>query len=207
MNRRTLMLGSLALAAVAAGSPALAQIEALSRPDRALVDQAAAYLQGMKAAKAHFTQTTSRGGQSSGTLYLSRPGKARFEYAPPAGMLVVADGRNVAVYDKRLKTFDKYPLGATPLGIFLSRRIDLSQDVKVVRVNHTPGGFGVVLTDPHAQADGQLILEFSTSPLALTGWTVIDGQGAQTRVRLSGLAPARSLDSALFTLNDPRKAG
>lgn len=208
MNRRTVVAGGLSLIAAAGfGGGALAQVEALARPDRQLVDQAAAYLQGLKTAKARFTQTTSRGGASAGVLYLDRPGKARFEYDPPAAMLVVADGRTVSVYDKRLKTFDRYPIGATPLGIFLARRIRLDEDVKVLRVNRTPGGFAIVAVDPHGQADGELVLEFSSTPVALTGWTVIDGQGVQTRIRLTGLAAADGLDPALFSLKDPRKAG
>ena len=70
-----------------------------------------------------------------------RPGKARFEYAAPSGLLIVADGSNVNVQDRRLKTFDRYPLGSTPLTLFLSRRIRLSEGVEVTRVLRLGDGF------------------------------------------------------------------
>ena len=204
MNRRTLITAGLA---ALAASPAWAQIEALPYDQRKLVEQAAAYLQGLKTAKGRFTQTNSRGASSSGTIYLNRPGKARFEYDPQYQMLVVADGKTVAIYDRRLKTFDRYPLGATPLGIFLGRRIDLSQDVRVTGISKSATGFGVTLVDPHGNSDGKLVLEFTNQPVGLFGWTVVDQQGVETKVRMVDLTPTDNLDPALFVLADPRKAG
>jgi outer membrane lipoprotein-sorting protein len=208
MDRRSLLAAGLGLVAAPALLPNLAQaqVQALPLKDRQLVEQAAAYLQNLKQAKGRFTQTSSRGAASSGTLYLNRPGKARFEYDPPAQMLIVSDGRNVSIYDRRLKTFERAPLGFTPLGIFLSRRIRLDDDVKVVRLTRSVGGFAVTVADARGQADGRLVLEFSEDPIALTGWTVIDGQGVQTRIRISGLSVVNGFDPALFVLADPRPA-
>ena len=203
MDRRTLLAAGFSLAA----APAFAQVQALPYKDRQLVGQAADYLQGMKMAKGRFTQTSSRGASSSGTLYLNRPGKARFEYDPPAEMLIVSDGRNVSIYDRRLKTFDRAPIGATPLGIFLARRISLEEDVKVTRLTRSEGGFAITVMDARGQADGRLVLEFNADPISLAGWTVIDGQGVQTKVRLSGMQPTSGLDPALFVLSDPRPKG
>lgn len=206
MHRRSLLAGALSLSAFGLAGRAGAQVQALPRADRALVEQAAAYLQALKTATARFTQTSSRGGAAAGTLYLSRPGKARFEYDPPAEMLVVSDGRNVSVYDRRLKTFDRTPLGATPLAIFLSRRISLEEEVRVVRVTRDDGGFALTLVDARGQTSGRVILEFSAGPVALRGWTVVDGQGVETRVRLSALVHGSPLDPRLFVLTDPRRA-
>ncbi|HTK36060.1 MAG TPA: outer membrane lipoprotein carrier protein LolA [Caulobacteraceae bacterium] len=206
MNRRDFTaLGLAAAASPIWASPALAQLEALPWPDRRLVEQAAAYLQGLKMAKGRFTQTSSRGAASAGAFYMSRPGKARFEYDPQFALLVVSDGRNVSVYDRRLKTFDRSPLGATPLGIFLGRRINFSQDVKVTRLTRTADGFAIAMVDPRGNVDGGLVLEFSNAPIALAGWTVLDGQGVETKVRLVDFSAVDSLDPALFVLADPRK--
>ncbi|OYX36441.1 MAG: hypothetical protein B7Y99_01520 [Caulobacterales bacterium 32-69-10] len=204
MDRRTLLAAGLSLAFAPA---ALAQVQALPLKDRQLVAQAAAYLQAMKMAKGRFTQTSSRGSSSSGTLYLNRPGKARFEYDPPAEMLIVSDGRNVSIYDRRLKTFDRAPIGATPLGIFLARRISLEEEVKVTRLTRSEGGFAITVMDARGQADGRLVLEFNADPISLAGWTVIDGQGVQTKVRLRDMQPTSGLDPALFVLTDPRPKG
>src|SRR5882724_11326317 len=87
-------------AAVAASSPMAAfaiqpVAAALSADDQALVDKAVAYLQGLAEARGRFAQTDGRGAPTQGELFLKRPGKARFAYDPPSGLLVVSDGGRV----------------------------------------------------------------------------------------------------------------
>lgn len=204
-TRRHLML-VLAATAGSAALPALAQTYTVTLPpkDQARVKLAADYLQALKMAKGRFLQTNDRGAQAAGTLYLSRPGRARFEYDEAAGLLVVADGRNVGVFDKKLKTFDRYPLGATPLGIFLSRRIQLNNEVMVTRVQTDEDGFALTVKDANKQADGSLTLSFKADPIQLRGWTVTEDNGAQTTVVLQDLEPADGFDPALFVITDPK---
>jgi outer membrane lipoprotein-sorting protein len=202
LTRRALALGlaALPLPALAQRAPAAP----LSAEDRALVDQAAAYLQGLTEAKGRFVQTDARGATTQGTLYLKRPGKARFAYDPPSGLLVVSDGGNVSIADSRLKTFDAYPLMATPLSIFLARQIRLDRGINVTRVSRMADGFSITARDGKKQAEGQITLTFSNSPVALIGWTVTDAQGSSTRIRLTSLEKTSGLASSLFVLKDPR---
>lgn len=200
LTRRALALGLAALPV-----PALAQrAPALSAADKALVDKAAAYLQSLGEAKARFVQTDPRGAVSKGALYLKRPGKARFAYDPPAGLLVVSDGALVSIHNTRLKTFESYPLGATPLSLFLAKQIRLDRGVVVTRVARHADGFSITARDGKRQADGQITLTFADSPMRLLGWTVTDPQGGATRVQLSNLQPASGLANSLFVLKDPR---
>src|ERR1700757_1051192 len=71
--------------------------------DKALVDRATDYLQNLGEVKGRFTQTDARGTVTHGELYLKRPGRARFAYDPPYGLVVVSDGATVWVSDPRLK--------------------------------------------------------------------------------------------------------
>ena len=66
------------------GTTSLPVAAATSAPptDMALVDKAAAYLQGLRSAEAKFSQTDPRGAVTTGTFSLQRPGKARFAYDP-----------------------------------------------------------------------------------------------------------------------------
>lgn len=202
LTRRTLTLALAALPTAAlAQRPAIAP---LSAEDRALVDRAAAYLESLAEARGRFVQTDARGATTQGALYLKRPGKARFEYDPPAGLLVVSDGGNVSVQNTRLKTFESYPLAATPLSLFLARRIRLDRGVVVSRVARFSDGFAITARDGKRQAEGQITLTFTDSPLSLAGWTVTDAQGQATRVRLSGLQKTSGLAPSLFVLKDPR---
>jgi outer membrane lipoprotein-sorting protein len=172
-------------------------------PDQqAAVQRATAYIQDLRSVTGRFTQTDPNGGTSTGTLYLQRPGKARFEYDPPAGLLVVSDGQFVGVSDRRLKTFNEYPLGRTPLVLLLAREVRLDRGVVVTGVDDTPNGFTITARDKRGEAAGKLTLIFSTDPIALKGWNLVDGQGRRTQVRLGPLSPAPHLAPGLFYIRD-----
>ena len=180
----------------------------LSDADHALVDRAGDYLQGLTEAKARFTQTDARGNVSQGTLYLHRPGKARFAYDPPSGLLVVADGHAVSIVNSQLRTFDRYPLWTTPLSIFLAKQVRLDRGVSITAVSKMADGFSITARDGRKVAEGEISLTFTDSPMALVGWSVVDAQGNATRIRLADLDRSSGLSPSLFVLNDPhpRKA-
>jgi len=198
LTRRNL---AMTLAALPLAGPAAAQV---GPGDQALVDRAVAYLQAMGEAKARFIQTDARGASSQGTVFLKRPGKARFAYDPPSGLLVVSNGATVSVADSRLKTFDAYPLMSTPLSLFLAKTIRLDRGVQITRVARQSDGFTITARDGRKQTAGQISLTFTDAPLALRGWAVGDAQGRTTRVRLVGLQSVSGLDPGLFVLKDPR---
>lgn len=176
----------------------------LSSEDQTMVDQAGAYLQGLTEAQGRFVQTDARGNVTQGDLYLKRPGRARFAYDAPSHLLVVADGANVTIANSQLKTFDRYPLMATPLSIFLARQIRLDRRVVITGVNRTSGGFSLTARDGRHEAEGQITLSFSENPVTLVGWKVTDAQGQSVHIALSGMSRASGLPSSLFLLADPR---
>jgi outer membrane lipoprotein-sorting protein len=196
-----LLLGGGAGAAPAPAAPAPAS---LSADDQALVDKAAAYLSGLSEMKGRFVQTDSRGNVTQGALYLARPGKARFAYDPPSGQLVVSDGYNVSILDPRLKTFDRYPLGATPLALFLAKDVRTDRGVEIMRVDRFVDGFAVTARDARHPRAGQVTLTFSQGPTRLKQWSLIDAQGQTTSIKITSLEPAVGLDPGLFVLRDPR---
>ena len=188
------LVGGSVIAAPAAAPP-------LSPEDKALVDATAAYLQAMPAVMGRFEQTDARGGVSRGELYLSRPGKARFAYDPPSSRLVISDGHWVGVSDPRLKTFSRYPLGSTPLSLFLAKTVRLDKGVVVDKVTQSADSYSLSAVDGRHRGQGRITLTFAKDPLRLTEWSLTDSQGATTRVRLTGLRPAGDLDPALFVLH------
>ena len=186
-----------------AGLPAMARgLDAFSPDQQAMVQRATDYIQALRTVTARFTQTDANGQTTTGTLYLQRPGKARFQYDPPSGLLVVADGSFVAVSDTRLKTFSEYPLGRTPLMLLLGREVRLDR-ADLTAVEETPNGFSISARG-HGEAQGRLTLLFGSDPMALRGWNLVDAQGRQTRVRLGALSPADYLAPGLFYPRDPR---
>ncbi len=183
--------------------PRAVPAQALSATDETLVRRAEDYLQSLRAAEGRFTQIDPKGRLTAGSVYLERPGRARFAYDGPDGLLVVSNGDTVSVYDRRMKSFDQYPLEQTPLVLFLGDRVRLSGALAVTAVTRTAKGFMLEARDARRSAPGRLDLFFSDKPLALTGWTIIDAQNQTTQVRLSRLARRTSLPAALFVLKDP----
>lgn len=204
MNRRAALAGLIALPAglTAAGLAGAAFAAPLSAADKALVDKATAYLQGLTSARGRFIQTDPRGSQTQGDFYLQRPGKARFAYDAPASKLLVSDGRFVSEADIRLKTVNRYPLGQTPLALFLAQDVRLDRGVVISRVSRLDGGFSLTMSDGRKQTRGSLTMNFSDSPIGLMGWVVTTVQGS-TRVRLTSLERVGGLDAKLFATPFP----
>jgi outer membrane lipoprotein-sorting protein len=206
VHRRAALIG-LALAFTAGAAGANAPVaSALSEEDQRTVDEVIRYLEGLTTATGHFVQTTARGSQSSGTFYLQRPGRARFDYDPPSGLVIASDGRNVSVVDRRLKTIHVYPLGGSPLGLFLAKDIRLDRGVQVTQVIRGPGRLTLVARDVRKTSPGSIALDFNEKPLTLTGWTVTDARGGVVKVRLEGFHRSEPHDPEFFQLSDPRRS-
>lgn len=85
--------------------------------------------------QADFTQVFRFGPRErteSGTLYLEKPGKMRWEYARPAGKVFVSDGKYVYLYSPSTNVAERTPFKATddlraPLA-FLLGKLDFRKD-------------------------------------------------------------------------------
>ena len=206
-RRLILAAAGFSLAAAVAGPVLAASPPApvrLSVEDQALVDKATAYIQTLGSAKGRFIQTDARGTQTQGSIWLQRPGKARFAYDGPNGLLVVSNGSAVNIFDSRLKTFESYPLSRTPLALLLAREVRLDRGVTITGVRKLSDGFTITAVDAKRQTLGRISLDFSSAS-ALTGWTVTDVKGGETRVRLVDFEKTSGLDPKLFVLTDPRR--
>jgi len=183
-----LLLAAPILLAEAAAAPA----------DDPLVARAIGYLDGLTSVKGRFQQTNEKGGEADGTFYLARPGRARFDYDPPSGLVITCDGRTITLSDARRGAFQHVPLSSTPLAVFLSDHIRLDRGARVTRVDRSADGFSVTARGPQAAA-GQITLYFTEGPLRLTGWAVVDAQSRVTRVTLGPLAAISPPPESFFT--------
>lgn len=209
-----------ALAALALALPAVAQTAGLElRPRTAVVTasglvtlegeaRAAALaranqtLNAVTQMQGRFVQTSPDGTRAAGAFYLQRPGKLRFEYDPPATMLIVSDGSVVALRDTALRTTDRTPLRSTPLNLILRNQVDLARDARIVRVSRQGEWTLVTARDRSGQTDGAITLNFFGPDAELRSWDVVDLTGARTRISLSDVTQPASLDRRLFRLED-----
>jgi outer membrane lipoprotein-sorting protein len=193
MNRRTLLLTGTALALIAA-LPAQAQ--------QIPLNTLSAYLNGLQTVQAGFTQINPDGTISTGTVYIRRPGRARFEYDPPEQSLVMAGGGQVAIFDGKsnLGRPEQYPLARTPLSIILERNVDLARRNMVVGHTYDGTATTVVAQDPEHPEYGRIELNFTDNPVELRQWIVVDGSGARTTVILRDMKTGGDLSASLFNI-------
>lgn len=157
------------------------------------------YLNGLKTVEARFTQINDDGTTDTGTLYIKRPGKMRFEYDPPNSALVVASANAVYIADnKSNQPPETYPLRRTPLSIILARNVDLSREKMVV--GHDYDGTATIVTaqDPENSEYGSIQMKFTDGPVQLRQWIVNDSGGSQTTVILGALTTGGTLSNRLF---------
>jgi len=139
------------------------------------------YLNGLKTAQGPFTQINDDGSLSTGTLYIHRPGRMRFEYDPPESSVVIAGGGAVTIHDpKSNQPPESYPLKRTPLSIILAKTVDLDRAHMVV--GHGFDGSSTIVTaqDPENPEYGSIELMFTADPIELRKWVIHDGSGGQT---------------------------
>ncbi|MEZ5714649.1 MAG: outer membrane lipoprotein carrier protein LolA [Paracoccaceae bacterium] len=159
------------------------------------------YLNGLQTAKGAFTQINDDGTISTGTIYISRPGKIRFEYNPPEQTLVLASAGAVAIYDPKTNQGpETYPLNKTPLSIILAKNVNLGRANMVVGHSYDGTATTVTAQDPEHPEYGNIQLKFTDAPVELRQWIVNDDSGSSTTVVLGEMKKGGSFPYKLFDI-------
>lgn len=191
MNIRTALLAPLALAVFTL--PALAE--------KIPLGTLSSYLNSLTTVEADFTQVNSDGSIATGKIYIKRPGRVRFEYAPPDRSLVMAGGQQVAIFDaKSNQPPEQYPLKRTPLNLILAENIDLGRARMVVAYTEDGTSTRVRAQDPENPEYGSIELVFTADPVELRQWIITDDLGAQTTVILGAMQKGGQLGASLFDI-------
>jgi outer membrane lipoprotein-sorting protein len=170
-------------------------------PNDVVVERANAYFTNVSTLVADFTQVGGDGRRQGGTLYLQRPGKVRFEYDPPATLQVIADGRSVAVRDRKLATQDLYSISQTPLKFLLRERVNLGQDIRITGIINDGDSVRINLEDSSTLGGtSRIALYFDSQVESLNQWRIVDAQGFQTVVVLGRIERGRRIDQDLFKI-------
>ncbi|MBT3916052.1 MAG: outer membrane lipoprotein carrier protein LolA [Rhodospirillaceae bacterium] len=193
------LLAVAATASVSAASEAIAaKLSAESQQDLKRIET---FLNGMKTLRAGFLQVSSNGAVATGKLIMSRPGKMRFEYDPPAPIMMIADGVFLIYIDKELEQVTHLWLSNTPIGFLVEEDIKLTGDVTVTKFEKGPNILRATLARTKEPEQGTITMIFSDQPLALRKWVITDPQGIRTTVTLSNLEDGIKIDPKLFVFN------
>jgi len=168
---------------------------------RAQAARVSSYLSALQSLSGNFVQVGPDGSRATGSFFIQKPGKVRFEYDPPNPIAIVADGSSVAVRDTKLATQDLYPLSQTPLRFLLSDRIDLMRDTNVVAVSADDMFITVTIEEKQPLVGtSRLMLMVGAKDNQLKQWTITDPQGYDTTVAVYNLDSTRKFDSSIFKI-------
>jgi outer membrane lipoprotein carrier protein len=144
--------------------------------------------------------------ESSGTLWIERPNKFRWDYELPYKQQIVGDGKKIWVYDKELEQVTVQPLagglGYTP-AVLLAGRGRLDENFIVKRLG-MQGRLDWAQLVPRRKDGGfeNIRIGFDRGKIRVLEMT--DGFGQVTRVTLLSARENPKIDAALFTFTPPK---
>ncbi|MEO7241369.1 MAG: outer membrane lipoprotein chaperone LolA [Variovorax sp.] len=179
-----------------------------------------AFVKSASSGRAEFTQTVtapSRDGQagrvktSTGSFVFQRPGKFRFDYRKPFEQQIVADGRNLWLYDVDLNQVTQraqaQALGSTP-AVIIAAAPDLralEADFKL-EAEAARDGLDWVKATPK-EKDGQLqSVEVGFKGNQLAALEILDNFGQRSVLRFSEFQTNPSLAADTFDFKPPAGA-
>jgi len=190
-----------ALAAALATTTNSAEAIARTPQETNALKSISAKLGAVRTMNGEFVQFGPTGERTEGKFFLARPGKVLFQYDPPTPISVIADGKSVLVHDKRLQTYDIWPLSKTPLKFLLDSTLDLASSERVDSVTIEPDLIRIVVVDDSKFGGGRLTLFFDAATNELRQWTVTDEQGLETTVAIYNVEVGNKLSQKIFRID------
>jgi outer membrane lipoprotein-sorting protein len=165
------------------------------------------YFNSFQTLKGEFVQTGAKGRSTRGVMHLSKPGKLRFEYAPPNPLLIASDGKWLTIKNKDKEKGDQVPLSSTPMRLIVASKLNLLQEAAVIQFEQSNGITTMGLVDKKGSVSGQIFLVFDDTRNELLQWIIVDGKGQRTTVELSNLEKDVKMNPKLFnvTINRDKK--
>ncbi len=187
---------------------ALAAAPALAGPGRDRLD---AFLDGLDAFQAEFDQVLLDENkqpvdESTGTVYLLRPGRFRWDYRAPYPQLIVADGEQVWMYEPELAQATVRPqqdiLGATPAAL-LSATEPVDTRFIVEELGTRDDGSDWLSLKPKESNASFVAIRIGFDGDTLKVMELEDSFGQTTRLTFRELSRNPALDRGLFAFEPP----
>lgn len=173
--------------------------QAQSASDRAAAQQIADHFSSVRTMTGEFVQFGPKGEQTGGTFFIERPGKIRFNYNN-SPIRVIADGESVVINNRKLDTWDLYPLSKTPLKLLLSDRIDLSGD-RLISAKMEADATTLLLGDKSVFGDSKISMMFDPKTMEIKQWTITDQQKLDTTVMIFNLRTGVRFTDDMFKID------
>jgi outer membrane lipoprotein-sorting protein len=158
------------------------------------------HFSSVKSMSGDFVQSGPRAERNSGRFFLQRPGKIRFNYAGQSGISVIADGKSLVVYNKKLKTSRLYALSKTPLKLLLDNQVDFSGN-RVKSIRDDGAQIMIKLADKSAFGNSNITMVFDRKSLDLRRWSLTDEKGLTTTVTITNVKQGIRAPAGTFMID------
>ncbi len=195
--RLTVAITALLLATGASAGPARERLDA--------------FLEGLNGLEAQFRQVLldDRGqaaDESTGTVYLSRPGRFRWDYREPYQQLIVADGERIWLYEPELSQVTVRPqgqaLGSTPAALLASTR-PVEESFQITELPDRGDGSAWLALKPRDGGSNFETIAVGFGNDGLRAMELKDSFGQTTRLEFSRLQRNPALGEDLFRFAPP----
>jgi len=144
--------------------------------------------------------------RSEGRVWIQRPSRFRWDYAPPAGQQIVSDGERVWIYDQDLeqvtvRRFDA-ALAGTPAEL-LSGRGDIERNYELTDAGSRNGLAWIELRPRQSDSAFEVVRIGFDGP-RLRMLELVDGLAQVTRIELFEPAENETLGAGLFKFEAPQ---
>ncbi|MEX0900139.1 MAG: outer membrane lipoprotein chaperone LolA [Gammaproteobacteria bacterium] len=169
-----------------------------------------AFLDQVQSLRADFVQTVtdSQGvelQQVSGTLAVRRPGRFRWDYREPSRQVIVADGKQVWMYDEELAQVTVRPLDSTLAStpaMLLSGGRALHEHAAIAELGERDGLVWVEVV-PHVQDSDFEAVRIGFDAGQLAAMELVDSFGQTIRMSFANLVRNPRIDDAVFEFEAP----
>ena len=162
------------------------------------------YLSSFNTLKSNFIQVNSNGDILTGKVALIRPGKFRVEYNE-ISVLIISDGRKVAVINKDMKTISFYSLKDLPANMILFKDISLN-NIHLVKSKDLENRIEITFKTNKKKDDEKINITFEKQPLIMKKWEIDRLDNNKTEIMFNNLLLDNEIDLKLFDIEreDPR---
>ena len=165
-----------------------------------LLDKIDVYLNNLNNITANFIESSSEGHMTEGIIYLSKPGKLRIEYKKKESPLIVADGKWIHFFDIELNEIQSVGIKKSPAWILLKEKVNLNKDFEVKTIKKELGKIIINISNKDFENINEIKLVFSSSPIALKKWIILDSQDIETTVSLTNIKEKQKFNPKTFIL-------
>ena len=162
------------------------------------------YLSSFNTLKSNFIQVNTNGDILTGKIALIRPGKFRIEYNETS-LLIISDGKKVAVINKDIKSISFYSLKDLPASMILFKDISLNA-IHLLKSKNLENRIEITFTTNKKKNDEIIQITFEKQPLIMKKWSIDGLNETKTEIMFNNLLLDNQIDAKLFDIEreDPR---